>query len=68
MNLLKRKLEIRDVIALLVILGALITNWRGGNFMVPASVMIIIGFYFGAEHQKSISRSKEEQKTYDEKL
>lgn len=56
-----RKLQVRDVIAFMIILGSFISNWRGGTFMVPASVLLVVGFYFGAEHQKNNKDENQQQ-------
>jgi hypothetical protein len=41
------KLEPADVIAILAFIATIIANWKGVSIMIPASINIIIGFYFG---------------------
>jgi len=41
------KLEPADLIAVLAFIAVIVANWRGVEIMIPASVNIIIGFYFG---------------------
>jgi hypothetical protein len=40
-------LQTVDVIAILLVIGAIISNWKGLPFMIPESILFVIGYYFG---------------------
>lgn len=46
------KLRPIDLIAVVLIFGYIFLAWRGFATMLNSAVMIIVGFYFGAEHQR----------------
>jgi uncharacterized membrane protein len=41
-----------DIIAILIIIGVLISNWRGTEFMVPMTLLLVVGFYFGDQFSR----------------
>lgn len=41
------RMEPADLIAILAFIAVIIANWKGIEIMIPASINIIIGFYFG---------------------
>lgn len=47
------RLEVADVIALLVILGIIIANFKGVEFMLPQAGLLVIGYYFGRKLTKN---------------
>ena len=53
MNKIFDKFEPGDVVAVLVIVGIIIANWRGIEFMVPQAGLLIIGYYFGRKLSKN---------------
>lgn len=48
------KLEPADLVALLIFIAVIVANWRGAEVMIPASINIIIGFYFGHRVSSSL--------------
>ena len=53
--LLSRELEPKDLIAIILVIGYVFLSWKGAQTMISSAVMIIVGFYYGAEHQKIIN-------------
>ena len=49
------KLDVADVIALIVVIGVVVSNLANirQQFMVPQALLIIIGYYFGRRIQKN---------------
>ena len=43
-----KKFQPKDIIALVVFAGVFVANWRGFDFMIPASLLLIVGYYFGS--------------------
>lgn len=48
-----KHIEVADVIAILVVVGVIILNWKGVPTMLNTSAAIIIGYYFGRRIKKS---------------
>lgn len=42
-----QRIEVADVLALLLVGAVVISNWRGAEFMIPQALLIIVGWYFG---------------------
>lgn len=49
------KLEAADIIAIVLVIGVVGSNWLAvaRDFMVPQSLLLIIGYYFGRRIQKN---------------
>lgn len=47
------KFEPIDVIAIIMITGVMILNWKGVQTMLSTGVAIIIGYYFGRRIQRN---------------
>lgn len=41
------KIEPADLIAIIIIVGVLLLNWKGIQTMYSMSIYLIIGYYFG---------------------
>lgn len=41
------KLEPADLIAMLLLCAVIVANWHGYSVMIPQSILIVIGYYFG---------------------
>ena len=49
------KLEPADVIAILIVIGVIITNLTSiqRQFMIPQALLIIVGYYYGRAHKRN---------------
>jgi len=52
-----KNLQTADLIALLVICGILLANYRGADFMLPQSGLLILGYYFGHRAAKANNKN-----------
>lgn len=55
MKYLKRflnKLDPADILAVILIIGYLVLNWKGIPTMLTSAVMLIIGWYFSNKSHK----------------
>ncbi len=47
------KLEPADIIAVILIAGVLILNWKGVTTMLSSAVLVVVGYYFAKKSNRS---------------
>lgn len=50
---MKPPLTATDIIAFILITGYIFLAWRGVATMLSSAVLLIVGFYFGSNHQRN---------------
>jgi hypothetical protein len=47
------KIKPGDLIALLIIVAYVLLSWRGTDSTLNSAILIVVGFYFGVQHEKN---------------